>query len=115
LNPSFLRVNKTTFKQKPKQKSLALLLLLLFLAPMSIQVFHHHTHSEERFISGDQHTISKFDHCYICSFEFVFFLKRNEVPLQWINSFSAVISPADTPAALVRTFAFFSRRAPPLS
>jgi hypothetical protein len=100
---------------KPKQKGLALFLLLLFLAPLSIQVLHHHAQSEERFISGDQRTISKYDHCFICSFEFVSFLKGNEIPLQWIESFSAVIPQAETPAALVRTFAFFSRRAPPLS
>jgi hypothetical protein len=63
-----------------KRQIFVTLLLALFLAPSLIQALHHHDHAGAAIQSrGQGSMLSKYEHCFICSFEFVSFLKTDPV------------------------------------
>ncbi len=113
---SYLPMTKKTASGKTLQrKLLALLLLALFLAPGLIQVFHHHEHEGIHVHSDQGGLLSKYEHCAICSFEFVSFLKSEPVFVSK-GDFTHQSLSAGLCEAPVRSHAFIlSDRAPPLS
>jgi hypothetical protein len=98
------------------RKVLALLLFALFLTPSLIQAVHHHDHDGSASHSCHQGgLLSRYDHCAICSFEFVSFLK-SEPAFVSKEGFTCQSLPAGLrEAPLVPNVLILADRAPPLS
>ena len=114
--PSILMTTKPTALKTLQRQLLALLLLALFLTPGLIQVFHHHEHEVLHVHSNGQGgLLSKYEHCAICSFEFVSFLKSEPVFVSTGDLKLLSLPAGICEAPVLSDVLILSDRAPPLS
>ncbi len=107
---------KPTALKTTQRQLLALLLLTLFLTPGLIQVFHHHEHEVFHVHSNVQGgLLSKYEHCSICSFEFVSFLKSEPVFISTGDFQCHTLLTGLFEAPVLSDVLILSDRAPPLS
>jgi hypothetical protein len=113
---SLLMTIKPTALKTLQRQLLAHLLLALFLTPGLIQVFHHHEHESIHVHSiGQGSLLSKYEHCAICSFEFVSFLKSEPVFISQGDVERHALQSGLCEAPVLSDVLVLSDRAPPLS
>lgn len=98
-----------------QRQVLALLLFALFFAPSLIQALHHHEHEGSPLHSNHSGWLTKYEHCAICSFEFVSFLKSEPTYTAKAAHVCLTVPAELVDGPVVPCFLILAGRAPPLS